>query len=349
MNKIKVLIIDDSALVRQLLTTILASSPEIEVVGSAADPLIAREKIKQLNPDVLTLDIEMPKMNGLIFLDKLMRLRPMPVVMISTLTEKGADATLRAMALGAVDFISKPKIDITNSLEAYAEEIVAKVILAAKCNAHWLDKQPNVQANLQTNNSMNENLSLPASTKIIAIGASTGGTEALKEVVSQLPATMPAILVSQHLPATFSQSFVRHVNAVTRMQAVIAQDQQPIETGHVYIAPGDRHLEVIKKDAGYQCRLNDSPAVNRHKPSVEMMFESIAHNVGSNAIGVMLTGMGADGARAMKKMKDAGASNIVQDRASSVVWGMPGQAYKLGAADFVLPLDVIARQLMALV
>ncbi len=351
MKKIKVLIVDDSALIRQLLTSILSASNDIEVVGSAPDPLVAREKIKKLNPDVLTLDIEMPRMDGLSFLEKLMRLRPMPVVMISSLTEKGAEATLKAMSLGAVDFIPKPKIDICSGLESYAEEIVAKVLMAAKSETHLSRQQPTVEKTSQTTESVMESqpMAYSGNPKIIAIGASTGGTEALKALISQLPATMPAILISQHLPAAFSQSFARHVNDVARMNVCIAEDNQLIEAGNVYIAPGDRHLEIVNHGAEYRCRLNDGPAVNRHKPSVDVMFESVALNVGKNAIGVMLTGMGADGARAMKQMKQCGATNIVQDKETSVVWGMPGEAYKLGASDFVLPLDEIARQIMALV
>ncbi len=351
MKKIKVLIIDDSALIRQLLTSILSACAEIDVVGSAPDPLIAREKIKKLNPDVLTLDIEMPRMDGLTFLDKLMRLRPMPVVMISSLTENGAEATLRALSLGAVDFIAKPEADITHGLEDYAEEIVAKVITAANSKSQLLARKPDRETVMATNQSTPELQAkiLTKSNKIIAIGASTGGTEAVKNLISQFPATMPAILVSQHLPAAFSHSFAQRLNAVSRMNVVVAEDLQPIEAGNVYIAPGDRHLEIIKNDLGYQCRLNDGPAVNRFKPSVDVMFRSVAQNVGQKAIGVMLTGMGADGAAAMKQMKESGATNIVQDEETSIVWGMPGAAFKLGASDYVLPLGAIAHQIMALI
>ncbi len=342
-RKIKVLIVDDSALIRTLLTKILNASAEIEVIGTAPDPLIAREKIKKLNPDVLTLDIEMPKMDGLTFLEKLMRLRPMPVIMISSLTEKGAVSTLKAMELGAVDFVAKPKTDLSNALTAYASEIVEKIKMAANAHAQAYElpqiKQQPSQPKFTT---------VKKTGKIIAIGSSTGGTEAIKEIVRALPATTPPIVVSQHLPAAFSLSFAKHVDAVTAMHACIAQDLQTIEPGNIYIAPGNKHLEVVRQGTEYLCRLNDEPAVNHHKPSVEVMFKSIANNVGPAAIGIMLTGMGTDGARAMKLMRDNGACNIVQDESSSVVWGMAGEAYKLGAAEYVMSLDKIASQILAL-
>lgn len=357
-KKIKLLIIDDSALIRQMLTKIFNSSDDIEVVGSAVDPIVAREKIKKLNPDVLTLDIEMPRMDGLTFLRNLMRLRPMPVVMISTLTEKGAAVTLEALELGAVDFVAKPKVDVSNSLNEYAEDIIAKVRMASKARVRAIDTKPVAKKTVSSAPIKNSaSAVLPVSTakqhfkttdKLIALGSSTGGTEALKDVVAGLPRTAPAIVVSQHLPAAFSASFAKHVNEATELTACIAKNGQQIMPGNIYIAPGDQHLLVIRDGARYICQLNDGPPVNRHKPSVEVMFRSVAQNVGSNAIGVMLTGMGADGAKAMKEMKDAGSVNIVQDEASSVVWGMPGEAFKLGAADHVMSLDKIATQIMAL-
>ena len=356
-KKIRLLIIDDSALIRQMLTQIFNSSDDIEVVGSAVDPIVAREKIKKLNPDVLTLDIEMPRMDGLTFLRNLMRLRPMPVVMISTLTEKGAAVTLEALELGAVDFVAKPKVDVSNSLNEYAEDIIAKVKMASKARVRAIGTAATVKKAISPAPVKHSaSAVLPASSakqhfrttdKIIALGSSTGGTEALKEVVAGLPITTPAIVVSQHLPAAFSASFAKHVNEATEMSVCIAQNGQQILPGNIYIAPGDQHLMVFRDGARYICQLNDGPPVNRHKPSVEVMFRSVAQNVGSNAIGVMLTGMGADGAKAMKEMKDAGSINIVQDEASSVVWGMPGEAFKLGAADHVVALDKIAAQILA--
>ena len=358
MAKIKLLIVDDSALIRQMLTKIFNSSDDIEVVGAAVDPIAAREKIKRLNPDVITLDVEMPRMDGLTFLRNLMRLRPMPVVMISTLTEKGAAVTLEALELGAVDFVAKPKVDVSNSLNEYAEDIIAKVRMAAKAHVRALQVKPTIKKPsssasikhtadviLQANPAKKH---FKTTDKIIALGSSTGGTEALKEVVTGLPNNAPAIVVSQHLPAAFSESFAKHVNEASDMTACLAKHGQQILAGNIYIAPGDKHLLIIRDGARYVCQLNDGPPVNRHKPSVEVMFRSVAQNVGSNAIGVMLTGMGADGAVAMKEMKDAGSVNVVQDEATSVVWGMPGEAFKQGAADHVVPLDKIADTILSL-
>ncbi|NOR69519.1 MAG: chemotaxis-specific protein-glutamate methyltransferase CheB [Methylomarinum sp.] len=357
-KKIRLLIVDDSALIRQMLTQIFNSSDDIEVVGTAIDPIAAREKIKKLNPDVLTLDIEMPRMDGLTFLRNLMRLRPMPVVMISTLTEKGAAVTLEALELGAVDFVAKPKVDVSNTLNEYAEDIIAKVKMAAKARVRTLEVKPkdspppivvvekhSADAVISARPAKKQ---FKTTDKIIALGSSTGGTEAIKVVIRGLSRDTPAIVISQHLPAAFSESFTKHVNEASGMTACVAKDGQQILPGNIYISPGDRHLLVIRDGARYICKLNDGPPVNRHKPSVDVMFRSVAQNVGSNAIGVMLTGMGADGAMAMKEMKDAGSINIIQDEETSVVWGMPGEAFKLGAADYVVPLDKVATQIMAL-
>lgn len=357
-KKIRLLIIDDSALIRQMLTQIFNTSGDIEVVGTAVDPIAAREKIKRLNPDVLTLDIEMPRMDGLTFLRNLMRLRPMPVVMISTLTEKGAAVTLEALELGAVDFVAKPKVDVSNTLNEYAEDIIAKVKMAAKAHIRSpVATSKDSPSKVVPAQKHSADAVIPKSPvrkhfkttdRIIALGSSTGGTEAIKEVVRFFSRDTPAIVVSQHLPAAFSESFTKHVNDITEMTACIAKDGQQILPGNIYISPGDRHLLVIRDGARYICKLSDGPLVNRHKPSVEVMFRSVAQNVGSNAIGVMLTGMGADGAKAMKEMKDAGAINVIQDEETSVVWGMPGEAFKLGAADYVVPLGKVATQIMAL-
>ncbi|MCX7088415.1 MAG: chemotaxis response regulator protein-glutamate methylesterase [Methylococcales bacterium] len=365
MQKIRLLVIDDSALIRKILTEIFNSAPDMEVVGVAEDPIVARDLIKKLNPDVLTLDVEMPRMDGLTFLRNLMRLRPMPVVMISTLTEKGAEVTLEALKIGAVDFIAKPKVDVANSLNDYAQILIEKVRMAARARVKGEGlsvsgiSAPKAYApsiTVDTENNSVDVILAPVTVKkafkktekIIALGASTGGTEAIKAVMRDLPKSTPAIVISQHLPAAFSVSFARHVNDVSAMTVVIAKEGQPVLPGHIYIAPGDKHLLVMREGMQYICRLNDGAAVNRHKPSVDVMFRSIAQQVGSNAIGVMLTGMGADGARSMKEMHDVGAKNIVQDEASSVVWGMPGEVYKLGAADYVVPLDGIAKLIIKL-
>lgn len=351
---IKVLIIDDSALVRKLLTEIFNADPEINVVGTAQDPYDAREKIKKLNPDVLTLDVEMPKMDGITFLSNLMRLRPMPVVMISTLTEKGADVTFEALEIGAVDFVSKPKIDVQVQLKDYAIEICEKVKTAAKAkvsaisdrrNSAKLEVAPKLSADaiLQKRSGPSK---LKTTEKIIAIGASTGGTEAIKEVLIRLPADCPGVVISQHIPAAFSKPFAERMDRNSAMTVFEATDGQQILPGHVYIAPGDRHLLVERNGARYVCRLNDGPAVNRHKPSVDVMFRSVAQNVGANAVGVILTGMGADGADGLKEMLENGAKTLVQDEKSSVVWGMPGEAFKRGAASDQYPLEQIAKELL---
>ncbi|MDH5229118.1 MAG: chemotaxis response regulator protein-glutamate methylesterase [Gammaproteobacteria bacterium] len=356
MSRIKVLVVDDSALIRQMLTELLSSDPNIEVVGSASDPYAAREKIKKLKPDVLTLDVEMPKMDGITFLNNLMRLHPMPVIMVSTLTEKGADVTLQALELGAIDFVTKPKLDVAHELDKYGEEIVHKVKIAAGAN---------VLANAGTvgeaKDGVKQKLSADAvikkvsfkknfktTDKIIAIGASTGGTEAIKAVLQQLPADCPGVVITQHIPALFSKPFAERMDKNSAMKVYEAEDGQQILPGHVYIAPGDKHLVVERDGARYICRLNDGPPVNRHKPAVDVMFRSVAQNAGPNSIAVLLTGMGADGAAGMKEMLEAGADTIVQDERTSVVWGMPGEAVRIGVAQHILPLDKVATEVCKL-
>ncbi len=352
MSKVRVIIVDDSALVRQMLTEILNSDPGIEVVDVASDPYIAREKIKKHNPDVLTLDVEMPRMDGITFLSNLMRLRPMPVVMVSSLTELGADTTLQALDLGAVDFVTKPKVDLAGTFSGYAEEIIAKVKMAATANVQAI-ATPARKMNIIERHTADVVLSktatprtLKTTDKIIAIGASTGGTEAIKHVVERMPADSPGIVITQHIPEAFSEPFAKRLDSISAMTVYHAQDGQQIIPGHVYVAPGDRHLLVERSGARYICRLNDGPPVNRHRPSVDVMFRSVAQHAGKNAIGVILTGMGDDGAVGMKEMHDAGAPTIAQDEKSSVVWGMPGEAVSLGCVDKVLPLDNIAGQLL---
>jgi two-component system chemotaxis response regulator CheB len=357
MKKIKVLVIDDSALIRQVLTELLNSDPEIEVVGTAQDPIIARDKIKQLNPDVLTLDVEMPKMDGITFLRNLMRLRPMPVVMVSTLTQQGADVTFEALELGAIDFVTKPRLDIKEQLQGYVEEITEKVRIASRAKVTAItDRARNKDKDVKrTADVVLEKRAAPAATKlkttekIIAIGASTGGTEAIREVLENMPADAPSIVITQHIPPKFSTSFAQRMDSISAMTVYEAEDGQQIVPGHVYIAPGDRHLLVERSGARYYCRLNDGPAVSRHKPSVDVLLRSVAQCVGPNAIGVMLTGMGDDGARGMLEMKEAGAATLAQDEATSVVWGMPGEAVKCGAVDTQLPLSSIAGKLISLV
>jgi two-component system chemotaxis response regulator CheB len=352
---IKLLIVDDSALVRRLLSEMLGRDREIEVVGTAADPYLARERIKQLNPDVITLDVEMPRMDGITFLENLMRLRPMPVVMVSSLTQQGADVTLRALELGAVDFVAKPKIDVAGSLVDYADELIAKVKMAAGARVNPRSSAPRTP--MQVDPRRSADAVLPVSTgkrvlrttdRIIAIGASTGGTEAIRELLEVMPPDAPAIVISQHIPAAFSKPFAERMNRCSAMSVCEAQDGQYILPGHVYIAPGDQHLLVERDGARYRCKLSNGPHVNRHRPSVDVMFRSVAQNVGPNATGVILTGMGDDGARGLKEMLEAGAPTVAQDEATSVVWGMPGAAVKMGAAQHVLPLQRIAAEMLEL-
>lgn len=354
MKPIRVLIVDDSALVRQILTQIINAQPGMEVVGTASDPYLARQKIKQLNPDVLTLDVEMPRMDGITFLENLMRLRPMPVVMVSSLTERGADVTLQALELGAVDFVAKPRIDISGSLRDYGEEIVAKVRAAARARVSKPVRHLRIPevAPKYTADAVVAARPVPrrfrTTDRMIAVGASTGGTEAIKILLVAMPPDAPAIVITQHIPAAFSAPFAARMNTVSAMSVCQATDGQQILPGHVYIAPGDRHLLIEQDGARNVCRLSDRPPVNRHRPSVDVMFRSVAQNVGPNAIGVLLTGMGEDGARGLKEMQEAGAPTVAQDERSSVVWGMPGSAVRLGAADAVLPLDDIAKRTLQL-
>ena len=350
------LIVDDSALIRQMLTEMINQDPQLEVVGVAQDPYIAREKIKHLNPDVLTLDVEMPRMDGITFLRNVMRLRPMPVVMVSTLTEAGADVTLEALELGAVDFVTKPKLDIAGKLQEYADELIEKIKIAAtarvRTRADQLvnrapDPKLSADAVLQKNSAQHVT-TLRTTDKIIAIGASTGGTEAIREVLEHMPADSPGIVITQHIPPKFSTSFAQRMNNISAMTVYEAADGMQIVPGHAYIAPGDQHLIVERSGARYYCRLNDGPPVNRHRPSVDVLFRSVAQSVGPNAIGVILTGMGDDGARGLLEMKQAGAPTVGQDEASSVVWGMPGEAVKLGSVDTQLALGKIAGKLITL-
>ena len=357
MKKITVLIVDDSAVVRRILKEILTSDKEIEVVGTAMDPYIARDKIKKLHPDVLTLDVEMPKMDGISFLRNVMRLRPMPVVMISSLTQKGADIALEALSIGAVDYISKPKLDVAHELSEYAEEIIEKVKTAAQARVLPNDSDTPVTKLVQ--NKKIEALNklrkgkpqgrLKTTEKIIAIGASTGGTEAIKEILINMRPDSPAIVIAQHIPKAFSTAFSARMNSVSPMAVCEAQDGQHVLPGHAYIAPGDMHLVLTREGARYYIRLDDGEPCNRHKPSVDVMFRSVEEAAGDNALGVILTGMGADGARGLKQMHDSGSKTIAQDENSSVVWGMPGEAVKLEATDYVLPLNKIAQKIESLI
>ena len=357
-KKIRVIVVDDSALVRSLLAEIINRQSDMECIGTANDPLIAREMIRELNPDVITLDVEMPRMDGIDFLGRLMRLRPMPVVMISTLTERGAEVTMKALELGAVDFVSKPRVGLANGLNELATQIVDKIRVAAVAQVRRAPRVPapvrtaagaaNAAASSAAPASPSMSLLGRLSTeKLIFIGASTGGTEAIKEILVNLPADCPAIVITQHMPPGFTTSFAARLNSLSQITVKEASHGERILPGHAYIAPGGKQFHISRSGANYVAVVDDGPAVNRHKPSVEVLFKSGAALVGRNAYGIMLTGMGNDGAAAMREMKDAGSYNFVQDEASCIVFGMPREAIAHGAADEVLPLTQIAPALVA--
>jgi len=373
--KTRVVVVDDSALVRSLLTEIINRQPDMQCVGAASDPLVAREMIRNLNPDVITLDIEMPRMDGLDFLARLMRLRPMPVVMVSTLTERGADVTLKALELGAVDFVAKPKIGVADGLRQLGAEITEKIRIATRARVQRHVAPPPVAHAHDAAGVVTDTPASPAgrqgaapaaahgsgagtaagssgllgrlsTEKLLFIGASTGGTEATREVLMRLPADSPGVLITQHMPPGFTRSYAQRLDGLCKVSVAEAKDGERILPGHAYIAPGGHHLAVERSGANYIARVFDGEPVNRHKPSVEVLFESAARVVGRNALGVMLTGMGADGAAAMRKMRDAGSWNICQNEATCVVFGMPREAIAHGAADEVLPLLDIAPRLL---
>lgn len=339
-KKIRVLCVDDSALVRSLMVEIINGHPDMEVVATAPDPLVARELIKQHNPDVLTLDVEMPRMDGLDFLDRLMRLRPMPVVMVSSLTERGSEVTLKALELGAVDFVTKPKLGLRDGLMEYSDLIADKIRAAAASRPRQAMRQRPRQRMLTRPFSTTE--------KLVMIGASTGGTEAIRQVLEPLPPNSPAIMITQHMPAGFTKSFVQRLDNLCAVQVHEAEDGQRVLPGHVYLAPGGvAHMKLARSGANYIVQLDYGEPVNRHRPSVDVLFHSAAEVAGRNAVGVLLTGMGKDGARGMLAMKQAGAITFAQDEASCVVFGMPREALHIGAADEAVPLSEISERILA--
>lgn len=378
MNKIRVVVVDDSALVRSLLAEIINQQSDMVCIGAANDPLAAREMIRELNPDVITLDVEMPKMDGLEFLSRLMRLRPMPVVMVSTLTERGAEVTMRALEMGAIDFVAKPRLGVASGLRQLGDEIVDKIRIASQARVARLapaavaapvstpplrgvppttattgglpsgTRPPVNTVHPPTTNTPGQRplARLSTTEKVICIGASTGGTEAIREVLLGLPADCPAIAITQHMPPGFTASFAARLNSLCPMRVTEARHGERILPGHAYVAPGGKQFRLERSGANYVAVVEDAEPVNRHRPSVEVLFKSAAQVLGPNAYGVMLTGMGADGATAMKEMRDAGSYNIAQDEASCVVFGMPKMAIQAGAAHEVLPLNKIARALM---
>jgi len=338
---IKVLIVDDSALIRSVMSEIVNSQPDMEVVATAPDPLVARELIKRHNPDVLTLDVEMPKMDGLDFLEKLMRLRPMPVLMVSSLTERGSEITMRALELGAVDFVTKPKISIQTGMREYTELIADKIRAASRARIKRAVPGAAPAPQLSALRSP-----LISSEKLIIIGASTGGTEAIREFLMQMPSDCPGILIAQHMPEGFTSSFAKRLDSLCKISVTESQGNERVLPGHAYIAPGHSHLLLTRSGANYMTRIEQSPPVNRHRPSVDVLFRSAAEAAGKNAVGVILTGMGKDGAAGMLDMRNAGAHNFAQDEASCVVFGMPREAIALGAAHEVGSLQALPRMVL---
>jgi two-component system chemotaxis response regulator CheB len=336
MKKITVLIVDDSALIRQMFKEMLSSESDIEVVDTASDPIDAREKIKRYNPDVLTLDIEMPKMDGLTFLEKIMALRPMPVIMISSLTQRGADETIRALELGAFDYLGKPVTNQTReTIGALKDQLVAKVRAAAIAN---IQSRSHSRHMLSSGEVLAFHPPTGKSSHIIAMGSSTGGVEALRNIFVKMPSNCPPIVIAQHMPEAFTKSFAARLNGLSQVSISEATNHARLQDGHAYIAPGNMHLKIIKIATDYVCKLEDSPPVSSHKPSVDVLFHSVADAAGGHAIGVILTGMGKDGAEGLKAMRDAGAYTIGQNESSCVVYGMPKVAKKLGATHIELPL-----------
>ncbi|HEU0264931.1 MAG TPA: chemotaxis response regulator protein-glutamate methylesterase [Geobacterales bacterium] len=347
---IKVVVVDDSALMRGILSEIINSQPDMRVVAVAADPYVARDMIKVHNPDVLTLDVEMPKMDGLAFLEKIMRLRPMPVIMVSSLTERGGEITLRALELGAVDFFTKPKLDLQHGMQEAGEAIAEKIRGASRARVRNLVRP----AHFSSNKKLSADAVLPAlraphisTEKVIIMGASTGGTEALKDVLVTFPPDAPGILITQHMPEAFTRAFAQRLNGICRITVKEAEHGERVLPGHAYVAPGNHHLLLTRSGANYMTQLSDGPPVNRHRPSVDVLFRSAANAAGKNAIAVILTGMGADGADGMLEMKRAGAYTIAQDEHTCVVFGMPKEAIARGGVDEVLPLPSITGHVLA--
>ena len=350
MKKIKVLIVDDSAVVRQTLQEILTSDPQIEVMATASDPFIAVEKIKDEMPDVITLDVEMPRMDGITFLQKIMSQRPVPVVICSTLTEKGSETAFKALEYGAVEIILKPKMGTKQFLQESSVRICDAVKAAGKVKVKQLAKVRKVAPKLTadaviakpTSKSMSK-----TTERVVVVGSSTGGTEAVRVFLEALPADAPGIVIVQHMPEHFTAAFARRLDQLCRISVKEAEHNDTIFSGRALIAPGNRHLLLKRSGARYYVEIKDGPLVSRHRPSVDVLFRSAARYAGKNALGIILTGMGDDGARGMLEMKEAGAfCNIAQDEATSVVFGMPQEAIKRGGVDIVLPLGKIARTVL---
>jgi two-component system, chemotaxis family, protein-glutamate methylesterase/glutaminase len=354
-EKIKVLIVDDSAVVRQALTAVFSSDREIEVIGTAADPYYAAQKIQRDIPDVITLDIEMPRMDGLTFLKKLMHQHPIPVVIISSLTAKGTETGMKALEYGAVDIITKPQLSSREFYEESKIRLCDVVKAAAKAKLRKLDSrhlapsmvvEPKYSADAMLPKTMPSQSMIKTTEVVIAIGASTGGTEALKELLEVLPADSPGIVIVQHMPEVFTRSFAQRLNEICKISVKEAEDGDTVIRGRALIAPGNKHTLLKRSGARYYVEVKDGPLVNRHRPSVDVLFRSTARYAGKNAIGIIMTGMGADGAKGLLEMKEAGAKTAAQDEKTCVVFGMPKEAIKLGAADKILPLNQLAGFLL---
>lgn len=340
---IRVLIVDDSALMRKLLTGFINAAPDLDVVGAAPDAVTAQEMIKTLKPDVITLDVAMPKMDGLEFLGHLMRLRPTPVVMVSSFTDAGSDTTLKALEMGAVDFIGKPRMEAGQSMDDYARELAEKVRAARGARL----RRPLAMSETSAASPLPLSGGRGGSSKILFVGASTGGTEAIKQFLLGMPADCPPILIVQHMPESFTASFAKRLDSLCAPRVLESQGNEQVEPGTVYIAPGHSHLQIRCGTAGYLTELMQTPPVNRHRPSVDVLFLSAASLVGRNAVGVLLTGMGKDGAQGLLAMRRAGARTYGQDEASCVVYGMPREAAQIGAVEEVCSLDEMPRRVLA--
>lgn len=335
---VSVLVVDDSALIRSILTDIIQRHPKLTLAGAAPDAFVAKKMVNDLDIDVITLDIEMPKVNGLTFLDRLMKARPKPVLMFSTLTEQGADATILALELGAVDFVPKPKLDVQKSIQAFEAELTEKILAASRAKVQ------------KRNNSVarkNIEMQYTGTELIVGIGASTGGCEAIKSLVVDLPASFPAIVIAQHMPPRFTKSFAKRLNNACKMTVLEAQHNERILPGHIYISPGDHHFEIVRSGSDYRIALNREEKVSGHRPSVDVMMHSLAKNVGKNALGIMLTGMGKDGALGLKAMHQAGSHTIAQSENTCVVFGMPKEAIQQQAVSEIADLDDITNRTLS--
>jgi two-component system chemotaxis response regulator CheB len=348
-GRITVLIVDDSAVVRQTLKEVLSCDPEIEVIGTAGDPFVASERISEQEPDVITLDIEMPRMDGLTFLKKIMSQHPIPVVICSSLADNGAQSTLRALELGAVDIITKPRLGVKGFLEESRIAICDAVKAAASAQLNKNRSGHTVEPKLTADAILAPatNAMLETTEKVVVIGASTGGTEALRALLESLPADAPGIVIVQHMPELFTRAFAARLDSLCSISVKEAETNDTVLRGRALIAPGNHHVLLKRSGARYYVDIKDGPLVCRHRPSVDVLFRSAARYAGQNAVGVILTGMGDDGARGMLEMKRAGAKTIAQDEATCVVFGMPKEAIKLGAADKVLALQSVAGAILA--